>query len=311
MKKNSSQKPAFAFIAVSLLCLCFVAFCKERRPPEISAQEKTAYESYVRLLLPLVWTNDCSQLQASAYREELFSGCPWSEKVKVRLSNNEKKTCFTFSFQPATSNVTSATNFEYDFGRDRNNQLPPVHSLMQAHVRMREIAKLFGVTNLLDPTYYQTTDVVFTEGTWEHSSRAIINGYQTVYFSVNIRIMDTAGMPLCRWGNTVSYIPDNLPTNVVLTAEQARKKGEHYLKKYFPDTERLSQIIFKGSRLEYVRPNSKLIDPKKDAREENTRGPKDTRLAWVVYFNMPFERPIESSLPIYVDAETGEMLGSQ
>ena len=155
------------------------------------------------------------------------------------------------------------------------------------------------------------TDVVFTEGMWEHLSYVLINGYQATYFGVDIRIMDLPGMPLCDWGNTVSYIPVNLPTNVVLTAEQAKSKGEHYLKKYFPSKERLSQIIFKGSRLEYVRPNSKWIDPKKDAACEDTRGPKDTRLAWVVYFNMPFERPIESSLPIYVDAETGEMLGGR
>lgn len=311
MKKKSSTQSILVLMTLVINCLGLGVFCKERKPPEISVQEKTAYESYARSLLPQLWTNECTQLQASVYRKETVKEMPWADGIVVNLNNENKKKRFTFNFQPGTSNVLSAADYEADSIRDRNNQSPPAHSAEQAKERMREIARLFGVTNLLDPVCYQTIDVVFTEGTWKYSSRALINGYQTVYFSVDIHIMDSPGMPLCRWFNSVSRIPNNLPTNVLLTAEQAKSKGEHYLKKYFPSKERLSQIIFKGSRLEYVRPNSKWIDPKKDAACEDTRGPKDTRLAWVVYFNMPFERPIESSLPIYVDAETGEMLGGR
>jgi len=310
MKKNISQHNTWTLAVLSLTCLSSAAFCKDRSSPKISAQEKTAYESYAWSLLPLLWTNDCSQLHASAYREQSVTGLPWADDVKVNIRNNDKRAFFSFNFQPGTSNVMYAADHVYRPDRNRDKSLP-VHSLEQVKARMRDIAKLFGVTNLFDPACYQTTDVVFSEGTWKHDSLSLINGYQTAYFSVDIRVIDAPGMPLFSWFNSVSRIPNALPTNVVLTAEQARAKGEHYLKKYFPNKERLSQIIFKGSRLEYVRPNSKLIDPKKDAAHEDKRGPKDTRLAWVVYYNMPYERPIESSLPIYVDAETGEMLGSQ
>ena len=213
-------------------------------------------------------------------------------------------------FQPGTSNVISATNFEYAFRRDRANRTS-VHTPEQVRARIQQIAKSFGVTNLLDPSYYRTTDVVFREGLWEHSAEPVLNGYRTAYFGVHIRIMDSAGMPLCEWHNSITRIPNVLPTNVVLTAEQARAKGEYYLRKYYPDKERLPQITFSTNRLEYVRPNSKYIDPEKDAAAEDTRGPKDTRLAWVNYFIKNYGRLIESGLPIYVDAETGEMLGGR
>jgi hypothetical protein len=310
MKTTILQQTVRLLLTIFLTCLGLIAYCRERNIPTLSNQEKETYENYARSVFSLLWTNDCSELRASLRREETFHGCSWSEKIVINLHNKDRKTFCVMYFQPSTSNVLGATNFDYEFGRNRVNK-PPMHTPEQARARIQQIARSFGVTNLLDPAYYQTTDIVFTEGTWEHSSRSIINGYRTGYFSVSIRIMDSPGMPLCEWHNSITQIPNTLPTNVVLTAEQARVKGEYYLKKYYPGKERLSQITFSTNWLEYVRPNSRYIDPEKDGAEENMRGPKDTRLAWVNYFIKNSERLIESGLPIYVDAETGEMLGGQ
>jgi hypothetical protein len=310
MKKMISKQSTLPVLAVSLTCLCLVAFCKEQNIPTLSNHENKTYENYARSLFPVLWTNDCSGLYASVRREEILRGHPWSEKIVVDLHNKERKTFCIIYFQPGTSNVLSTTNFEYEFGRNRDKK-QPMHTLEQARTRMQEIAKLCGVTNLLNPTCYRTTDVLFTGGTWEHTSDPVINGYRAFDFSVSIRIMDSVDMPLCSWYNSISRIPNNLPTNVVLTAGEARAKGEYYLKKYYPNKERLPMITFSTNRLEYIQPNSRYIDPKKDAANEDTRGPKDTRLAWVNYFIKSYERLLESSLPIYVDAETGEMLGGQ
>ncbi len=310
MKKTISQQTVRLLLTISLTCLGLIAYCRERSIPTLNNQEKETYENYARSVFSLLWTNDCSQLQASVYRKRTVKEMPWADDIVVDLRNAEKKIFCAIYFQPGSSNILSAINFEYAYGKKRGDTIPK-HSPEQARARMFEIAHLFGVPNLLDIRYYRTTDVIFREGAWEYSSLAVINGYHTSYFSVDISISDESGMPLREWGNTVSYIPNNLPTNVVLTAEHARAKSEHYLKKYYPDKERLSKITFSTNRLEYVRPNSRYIDPAKDEAREDTRGPKDTRLAWVNYFIKNYGRLIESGIPIYVDAATGEMLGGQ
>ena len=113
------------------------------------------------------------------------------------------------------------------------------------------------------------------------------------------------------WHNLMLDMPENLPTKAVLTAEQARKKAEGYLKQYFPSKSVIPNLTFATNRLEYGAANYNYIRPADKSGYSNYVANKDeTTLMWKNYFDRPvsaFSNPFP--VIIYVDAVIGEMLG--
>jgi hypothetical protein len=87
MKMIISKQTARLLLSVTLTSLSLVAYCMERDIPALSNHEKETYENYARSVFPLLWTNDCSELRASLWRQETFQGCPWSENIVIDLYN--------------------------------------------------------------------------------------------------------------------------------------------------------------------------------------------------------------------------------
>ena len=188
--------------------------------------------------------------------------------------------------------------------------MPKFTTEEQARKKAEEHARMLGVPDLLNPGKFDLRSASFTQKTWLYAFTARINGYPSLY-GVSIAVADTPRMELQSWQNMMD-IPESLPANAVLTAEQAQGKAEKYLKQYFPLKDALTKITFVTNRVEYAAPNYHYIRPA-DASGFSGYIPKkdETTLIWVNYFKCPPSSPFGVPTPvlIYVDAVTGEMLG--
>jgi len=224
------------------------------------------------------------------------SGCRWNCAIHFfdRRSDKIIYTCNNLYLSP---NVPRGENRK------------PVHTTeRQAREKAAEYARVLGVPGLWDGDRHLVRSFGFFDGVWEFALTPNINGYPSLY-AIGVHVADLPELPLCWWMNDTDQIPASLPTNVVLTAGQARAKGEEYLKKYFPLKELVPNLTFSTNYLEYVSPNYNYIRPADDTGFSDYKPAKDeVALAW----NNTFQKPEGTGFPwvtIYVDAATGEMLG--
>ncbi len=201
----------------------------------------------------------------------------------------------------------------------------PVHTTKkQAQARAAEYAAFFGVSNLWDTSSFRTFNTTYNPSMdcWEYGLSQVRNGYLCPY-GVSVSVADLPGAPLYSWHNTLDNIPPELPTNVVLNAEQARIKALEYMAKYFPykeaalhkgqilEKEDVPEIKCSTNRLEYVIPDYNYIRPAPGNGGLSNHVPKkgEIALAWVNYLGTPENSKYDIGAIIYVDAATGEMLG--
>ena len=180
---------------------------------------------------------------------------------------------------------------------------------VEARRKAAEYAAMFGVSNLWDNTKFDLCSSSF-DGVWIINMQARANGYPAI-FPVCIKMADLPGYPLGEWYNSTCLIPTNLPTKVMLTAEDGRKKGTEYLNKYFPLKDLIPNITFVTNRLEYRIPNYNYIRPADVSgfSDPQTIPIGKYHLVWVNTFMKPKREGYYPFIQIYLDAATGEMLG--
>lgn len=260
-----------------------------------------------------VWTNEFTRCVVDVSRPPISKAMPWN---RVRLQfhfnvTNRTRECHFEFLDDGHDNVLVIGNNVYTYS-DVFYSVPdctPIHSNEQeARQKAAEYAAMFGVSNLWDKTKFELRAFGFFYGVWEFAFTPFVNGYSTRY-PLSINIADLPGNPLGRWLSCLYQIPTNLPTNVVLTAEEGKQKGIEYLKKYFPLKYLIPKLTFHSNRLEYIHPDYNYIRPA-DATGFSAYIPKHDEVALI--WNNTFKKPEGTGFPwvnIYVDAATGEMLG--
>jgi hypothetical protein len=299
-----------------MFCVCLTAEARPKPerplpPKPLDEKAKHHYESLARSYMPKLWTNDYTTVKAMVFPDSSNEQQPWRQEVGVRFSDGNNVCKFRF-FNRKSDKVIYISNLLYDdvpFGPGLNPK--PINTTeVGARARAAEIAEMFGVSNLWDNSKFEMRAFGFVRGKWEFQLSAVINGYPSLYPLVII-LTDTPGLNLCTWHNLLDDIPSNPPTNVVLTATQARGKAESYLKQYFPMKNIVPKMTFMTNNLEYVTPNYNYIRPADETGFSEYIPPKDSiSLAWRNYFKRPTGLSF-SSFPVIidVDAATGEMLG--
>jgi hypothetical protein len=181
----------------------------------------------------------------------------------------------------------------------------------EARQRASDISAMFGVSNIWDETRFDTRCAGLIQGHWEFFLSHRLNGYPTTH-PLTIMIADLPGAPLYCWSASIDWEEKDIPTNVVLTAKQARLKSEEYVKKYFPLRDMICELTYTTNRLEYVSPNYNYIRPAPGTEgfSYQVSQKPELNLVYKCYFAKP-DPDKQGILPviIYVDAATGEMLG--
>jgi hypothetical protein len=317
----------FSALAAIGLLGCALASGKQKKylPPEpLTDVAKLKYEQLARGWIAKLWTNDYSQVKARVFPYRMWEDRPWFEDVRVELSfpleGRKNSQSISIEFLGRTSEAVRyidnssykkyvPTREEYKAPTPQDSQ-PKFTTDERARKKAEEYAHLFGVTNLWDVSKFELRQFAFSQDTWRYNLTAVINGYPSLY-GVTIAIADTLRMDLQHWSNISLDIPQIIPTNVVLTAEQARTKAETYLKQYFPMKEIVPKMTFMTNSLEYMTPNYNYIRPADETGFSKYIPPKDSiALVWKNYFKRPSGLSF-SSFPVIidVDAATGEMLG--
>ncbi len=249
-------------------------------------------------------------------------------RVDVRFRINGKLCNFSFADRNPNKPVFISSHLyqriiSYAGEKDHS----PIHTTKgQARARVSEFAALFGVSNLWDKTHFN----IYVDGgfnstgeTWDFDFWTVRNGYPFPD-GIHVSIADLPDAPLASWHNTQDNVPpEQLPTNVVLTSEQACAKSLEYMKKYFPFHAAAlyrGQMLEKGdvleiqcvtNMLEYVIPNYNYIRPAPGSGGLSDYVPpnRELALAWVNHLGTPKDSKYKITALIYVDAATGEMLG--
>jgi hypothetical protein len=258
---------------------------KANRPeiPKLSIKEKTRYEKLARLYLPQLWSNDYSNVEMKIYHYDVM-GRNHQNFVRAMINAKKGKCKLTFDKKKADA-VVSASNTQYDKCSNDNYEIPIHVTKDEARNRATEISEMFGISNLWDKSKFTVQYQEFDYGIWNFCLTAIINGYPSLY-GVSVSIADTQETNIYRWSTTMHDIPLDLGTNVVLSAIAGRSKATEYLEKYHS--------------------NEKALEDYHDGACTN-----NPVLTWVNYFKNNTGSKYDRHFPIliYVDAETGEMLG--
>ncbi len=312
-------------VAIGVMGCAWAAGVQKRQsaPKPLSEEAKERYERLAREWMVKLWTNDYSQIKASVFPHRMSEDRPWREGVMVKLNfhmegkKNSQHISIEFYGRDSTT-VSYIDNSSYKkYGPTREEYKEPTAednrprfiTDEQARIKAGEYARMLGVTNLLDISCFMLRSPAYVENTWHYDFTANINGYSSLY-GVSVGIADTPRMDLQHWHNVTLDIPKNLPTNVVLTSEQARVKAEGYLKCYFPMKDLVPQLTYATNVLEYSSPNYNYIRPSDDSGFSSYVPQKDElSLIWKNYFDKPHGLGFQVPVIIYVDAATGEMLG--
>ncbi len=291
----------------------------------LTAAEKACLEHAARMWIGKLWTNDYSRCQAR-FDARRYNYSPWTTHVDIEFRLNGKLCkCQFRDKNPDKLALVRNDLYAQTICHASEKTHEPVYTTEeQARARAAEYATLFGVSNLWDTSKFIPFNTVFnpSDDCWEYGLWPIRNGFLCPY-GIHVSIADLPGAPLYMWHNVMSTIPPELPTNVVLTAEQARVKALEYMAKYFPYKEAAlykGQTLEKGdvpemkcytNRLEYVIPNYNYIRPApgKGGLSDYVAKKFEIALAWVNYLGTPKNSKYNIGATIYVDAATGEMLG--
>jgi hypothetical protein len=294
------------------------------QPKPLSDMDKQKYEQLAREWMRKLWTNDYSQVKARIFPHRMSECQPWFEDVRVELDfpvegkKNWQHIIIEFFGRESTM-IRYVNNSSYktyiptreEYKAPTQRDLHPKFTTdEQARKKAEEYGQMFGVTNLWMASKFQLRQFTFSQDTWRYNFTAVINGYPSLY-GVTVAVADTPRMDLQHWSNVTLDIPKNIPTNVVLTATQARGKAETYLKQYFPLKPLVPKMTFMTNSLEYVTPNYNYIRPADETGFSKHVPQKDSiALAWRNYFKRPAGVSF-GSFPVIidVDAATGEMLG--
>ncbi|MDD2230820.1 MAG: hypothetical protein PHY48_15645 [Candidatus Cloacimonetes bacterium] len=276
--------------------------------PKLNAQNKARCEKLVNAYLPKLWTNDYSRFRSIYYHDDI-SGLDHSKYVRASIRNGGDVCKFTFLTE-YPNKLISLYNTSYSKMSDKYYCKPKYVTKEIAKNRAEEVSNLFGITNIWDESLYTVQYQEFDYGVWSFNLTAIINGYPSLY-GVSVSIADTQETNIYRWSTTMHDIPSDLGTNVVLSAAEGCSKGTEYLRKYYPDKEAAVKATFITNKVEYITPNYHYI--KENGLDEFYDGGHTNRpvLTWVNFFKNNIGSKYDRHFPIiiYVDAETGEMLG--
>ena len=328
------RNSALWLVIVGLSTACLLPVRQAQAEPDemsrklapLSDDEKVFFEGAAKAWFKRLWTNDCSEGKAG-FRTRKIDTRPWMTRVEVSFRVNGKLCTFSFADRD-TNRIVLINNHLYQriISYDGEKWHPPVHTTKaQARARVSEFAALFGVSNLWDKADFSVQSERFgsMEETWFFDFWALKNGY-SFPGGVLVAIADLPGAPLALWHNTQDDVPpEQIPTNVVLNAEQAFAKALQYMAKYFPYKDAVlhkGHILEKGdvpeikcytNRLEYVIPNYNYIRPApgKGGLSDYVPKKREIALAWANYLGSPEGTKYNISAVIYVDAATGEMLG--
>ncbi len=281
------------------------------KPEPLTAEEKAHFEQSARSWIKRLWTNDYSGCTAK-FNTEIYNFRPWTTNVDVAFRLDGKRCTFGYRDRNPDK-LTFIRNELIKAERELyEKNYKPIHTTEeQARARAAECAALFGVTNLWDDSAFLCHRGMLDYGNWTYGFLAKRNGHLCP-FGVFVDVADRPGAPLYMWSSTLDNFPANMPTNVVLTSEQARGKAEGYLKKYFPVGELAPGSTFHTNTLQYVFPNYNYIRPAPGNGGFSTyvAAKDEIKLVWYNWFDAPGEK-LTHPVRIYVDAVTGEMLGGE
>jgi hypothetical protein len=291
----------------------------------LAGDEKALLERSARAWIGKLWTSDYSGCEATIMTWR-YGFRPWASYTDVELRLNGKLCQFQF-FDKDPNKLVIARNDSYlrliSYHGEKLH--PPVHiTHEQARARVSEFAVLFGVSNLWCKASFEQDGARFdsTRECWIFDFVKVKNGYRCPQ-GVLVYVSDSPGAPLAQWHNATHCLPDDLPTNVVLTSEQASAKALAYMRKYFPfraaalykgevlDKKEALELKCYTNMLEYIYPNYNYIRPASGGDGFSNYVPKkgEVALAWVNYVGTLENSKYEIGAAIYVDAATGEMLG--
>lgn len=181
------------------------------------------------------------------------------------------------------------------------------HPRREAETRARSLA---GSVGGVDLTGWQCVSWSFDGGQWVFHFQPFFAGHRLKIDSVSVRLSDAGDLKLCEYHNTML---ESLPAydRVPDVIDQAKAQGlaDKYLKQYYRRRDRPS-LTFSTNTLEVVRPNYYFTNKYDEKGNWLTNWP---RWSWTAQYERNFSTNCFtfSGTPvwIYVDAETGEMLG--
>lgn len=315
-------------------------------PPPLTGTESNRFISLAREYAVRLWTNDyymstarfsrskSTWLPLQPFRKDLYTDAEmnaWPDNnemfnrmgikeilVIAKVCSLPRDSLVEFHFSNRESNtIASLYNPLYVYTNVPYRQRPdgkfePFH-VYQSEAIKKAIgyARMFGVTNLTDTAKFRQTSAELVFGEWRIQWNFFPNGYNT-WRGVTVCVADLPGGPLGKYSNTLTHLPPKLPSRIVLTPEQAKGKAREYMKEYFPFKDVATRMISGTNWVQYILPDYNYIrhDPQYGPGISGfiTKG-DDWHLAYFTEFGSTDKDDNPSGAVIYLDAETGEMLG--
>lgn len=181
------------------------------------------------------------------------------------------------------------------------------HPRREAEARARALANTVGGIDLKD---WKCMSWSFNRGQWQFSFHPFFGTRHLKIASVTVGLSDNDNLKLCEYHNTMlEPLPayDRVPG--VIDQAKAQGLADKYLKQYYRRRDQPS-LTFSTNTLEVVRPNYYFTDKYNENGNWLTNQP---RWSWTAQYGRNFSTNCftfsKTPVWIYVDAETGEMLG--
>jgi len=181
------------------------------------------------------------------------------------------------------------------------------HPRREAETRARLLADTVGGIDLKD---WKCMSWSFNRGQWQFCFHPFFGTHHLKIASVTVGLSDNADLKLCEYHNTM-LVPLPAYERIPAVMDQAKAQGlaDKYLKQYYRQSDR-SSLTFSTNTLEVVRPNYYFTDKYDENGIWLTNQP---RWSWTAQYERNFSTNFftfsRTPVWIYVDAETGEMLG--
>lgn len=181
------------------------------------------------------------------------------------------------------------------------------HPRREAEARARLLA---GAVGGVDLTCWQCVSWSFDGGQWVFHFQPFFAGHQLKIDSISVRLSDAEKLKLCEYHNTMlAPLPAYTRIPEVIDQVKARELASKYLAQYYRQRDR-SSLVFRTNTLEVVRPNYYFTDKYDEKGNWPTNQP---RWSWTALYERNFTTNYftfsKTPVWIYVDAETGKMLG--
>lgn len=236
--------------------------------------------------------------------ECLYPPRPWLRQYTDRIATESAERAeASRARQQQPSSATTEPSRD-----DPNSRVEISRRENEVEARSRSVIQTVG---RLDPANWSRVYADYRRGAWVMDFHENVGGVRSYAAKIAVTLADSEDTTLCNYLNTAVHPRPDISRNPpVVTQSKAREVADAQLAELVRKMGVGSHFQWGTNQLRIIRPNFMFTDRYREDVSFLTNQP---RVAWAVFYNQRFSTNYFTfptrGVAIYVDAETGEMLG--